>query len=230
MSRVQSSKPIRQEHIAAMGPILGPFYDELYNEVTWLHVKWLEYRKLYAHSRGRVDLLNEVAGFFFWTIQDVLWQDVLLHIARLTDPPRQGKHENLTLLALPDQVSDQNLAAELRKLIGDVKEKSEFARQWRNKHLAHRDLSLALNRQAEPLPGVSRKKVEDTLTTVRAVLNHLHERYMQSTVAYEHFLAHDDAEALVFYLEIGKRADVRSRERLLQGRPPPEDLELPPEA
>jgi hypothetical protein len=66
-----------------------------------------EYRKLYGESAERVAFLNETAGFFFRVVQDVLWDDILLHIARLTDPPKQGVYENLTLLRLPSLIDDK---------------------------------------------------------------------------------------------------------------------------
>ena len=45
-----------------LGATLGPLYHALNKEVTWLHAKWLEYRKLYAESEERVDLLNGTAA------------------------------------------------------------------------------------------------------------------------------------------------------------------------
>ncbi|WP_408068516.1 AbiU2 domain-containing protein [Vineibacter terrae] len=53
----------------------------------WLHVKWEEYVELYGKRQSRVDLLNEAAPLFFRIVQDALWADTLLHIARLTDEP-----------------------------------------------------------------------------------------------------------------------------------------------
>ena len=85
---------------------MGPLYHALESELTWFHAKWLEYRKLYAHSEKRIDFLNESAAFFFRIVQDTLLENILLHITRLTDPPRQGPFENLTLLQLPAAVND----------------------------------------------------------------------------------------------------------------------------
>ncbi len=205
MGRNQSEEEVEQEHLQAFGPKLGPLYHALHNEVTWLHAKWLEYRKLYAHSQERIDLLNGTAAFFFRVVQDVLWEDVLLHIARLTDPPKQGQFENLTLRRLPEAVPDQCLADELRNLVDDALDRSQFARQRRNKHLAHRDLSLAIDGKATPLPGVSRQQVEEALSCFRSILNRLHVSYLDEEVAYEYFLANEDGNALVHHLEVGRK-------------------------
>ena len=88
---------------------------------------------------------------------------MLLHLARLTDPPKQGKFENLTLLRLPGAVEDVQLRLKVCNLVEQVKSKTEFARTWRNRHIAHTDLPLALNAESEQLPGVSRSNVDNAL-------------------------------------------------------------------
>lgn len=229
MSRRQSGEEIEQEHLQTLGPTLGPLYHALDNEVIWLHAKWLEYRKLYAESQERVDLLNETAGFFFQLIKDVLWKDILLHIARLTDRPEIGKSENLTLRRLPDVVPDQCLADELQKLVDDALARSQFARKWRNKRIAHKDLSLAIDDKASPLPGVSRAHIEQALASFRRILNRLHASYLGGAVAYERFSTNRDADALLHHLAVAARFEERQRQRLKEGRPLPEDREPPPE-
>ena len=94
MNLHQTSEDVEKAHLEAFGPNMGPLYHALEDEVTWLHAKWLEYRKLFAKSKESVDFLNETARFFFRVVQDVLWDDVLLHIARLTDPAKQNRFEN----------------------------------------------------------------------------------------------------------------------------------------
>ena len=65
----------------------APTFDALRDQATWLHAKWLESRKLYAHSPQRIELLRGTAGFFFHVVQDVLWDDVVLGLAWNTDAP-----------------------------------------------------------------------------------------------------------------------------------------------
>ena len=118
MTHDRSAEQTRAEHDRVLGSTLGPLYSALCNEVTWVHAKWMQFRILFADSPERIDLLNQVAGFFFRMIQDVLWEDVILHLARLTDPPQSGpgKH-NLTLKRRPDAISDQALSVEIAKLV-----------------------------------------------------------------------------------------------------------------
>ncbi len=75
-------------------------------------------------------------------------------------------------------------------------------------------------------PNPSRTEIEAALRAIRAVLNRLSMHYCQSEAGCEHFYAGGhDADALIHYLEQGLRAEQRQIERLLQGKPPPEDFE-----
>ena len=229
MASHRSAEEVEQQHLKVFGPALGPTYHRLYNEVAWLHAKWLEFRKLFAKSEGRIELLNGTAAFFFRVVQDVLWEDVLLHIARLTDPPKQGRFENLTLLRLPGEVPDSALAEKLGQLTEVACANSGFARAWRDQHIAHRDLHIALGTGARTLPGASRQNVEDALASLAAVVNALHHHYTGGDVAFRHFIAHGDGDDLVYWLQFAQRSEERQRQRLEQGRSLPEDFEALPE-
>src|SRR5437867_12009636 len=113
MSESKTAEQVRDERLQVLGRIVGPLYHALYGEVTWLHAKWKQYRILFAESPERIELLNGVAGFFFRVIQDVLWDDVLLHIVRLTDPPRSVGKDNLTLFRLAESVQERALVLEV---------------------------------------------------------------------------------------------------------------------
>ena len=96
-SNVRTPEEARTEHIRVMGEELGSLYDALWQEVAGLHGKWSEYAALFGTRESRVDLLNQAAPYFFRIVQDSLWEDVLLHIARLTDPPKSAGKSNLTV-------------------------------------------------------------------------------------------------------------------------------------
>lgn len=228
MASHRSSDEVEQQHLDAFGPEAGALFHGLYYEVTWLHAKWLEYRKLFAKSEERIELLNETAGFFFKIVQDTLWENVILQIARLTDPPVQQGFANLTLRRIPKAATSELLQKELRALEKIVLERSVFARQWRNKRLAHTDLDLAISGKAVPLPGISRQQVEEALDSFRTIMNHWYGSVIDSEIAYDHFIAHDDADSLVYHLAVGARFDKRQRQRLAEGRHSPEDFEPPP--
>ena len=52
--------------------------------VCW---KWNDFVELFGTKETRIDLLNGSAPRFFRIVQNVLWEETLLHLARLTDSP-----------------------------------------------------------------------------------------------------------------------------------------------
>ena len=128
-----------------------------------MHIKWGQYRQLFAQSQRRVDLINQAAGHFFRILQDALFEDIILHLARLTDPAQSGhKHksqDNLSLWRL-QMLVPETLSVEVADLVQEALAACSAPRVWRNKRLAHRDLTVALATADDPLSGISRGDVE----------------------------------------------------------------------
>lgn len=203
-----------------------PVYAALSWELVRLHAKWGEYRKLYAHSPERIELLNGTAAFFFGVVQDVLWDDVILGLARITDKPVTSKKQNLTIQRLASMLPEPEMAIQVKELVDVAVAKAASIKPWRDKRLAHNDLDLALEVSSELLPGISRQYIEDALEAVAAVLNHIQRHYYDTETAYNAFHAPTGAETLMGYLEMVVRADTQRRERLQRGCPLPEDFDL----
>lgn len=191
----------------AMGAELGGVFYALYNEIVWLHAIWKEYRVLYGTSEEQLQVANRAASFFFKIVQDELWDAVLLRIARLTDPIKSAGIANLTLRALPPLVSDQELSLEVTALVHVCIAKAEFAREHRNKRIAHSDLLRATN-TAAPLSGISRRHVEEMLESLRNVMNAVDVRYRETTVMYQDFICTGGAQRLVYVLRQAEASEV----------------------
>jgi hypothetical protein len=104
MSRQYTAEEVEQRYVEQMGPDLGATFYQLFNECCSLHIKWKDYDAIFGKEEGRVALVNKAAAGFFRLVQDTLWENTLLHIARLTDSVRVGGgggREALTLLAAP---------------------------------------------------------------------------------------------------------------------------------
>ena len=98
-----TAEQAKQGYIEKMGKPLGTQFAELWQQVARLHMKWLEYVELYGTNQKRFDLMNQAAPrFFHKVLHDMMWEDTLLHIARLTD---RGKGR-LTLHNLSQLVKD----------------------------------------------------------------------------------------------------------------------------
>jgi hypothetical protein len=209
-----------------MGDLLGLLFHRLWNECAWLHLKWNQYVALFGSKPSRVGILNAAAPTFFRIIQDTLWEDVLLHISRLTDPPRSIGKDNLTLHRLPALV-DQELSSDIENLVKKAQTACAFARDWRNRHIAHRDLDLALGQNATALAKASRANVHAALASIVAVLDAVEAHYEHSTTAYGVLPSFAGAEDLLFVLRDGIQTDEERRKRLSAGKPRPEDLKPP---
>jgi hypothetical protein len=217
MSSHRAAEDVKQRHIEVMGDDLGPLYHSLWNELAWVYSKWGEYVQLFGVKPSRIDLLNDAAAHFFRIVQDSLWEDTLLHIARLTDPPKSAGKDNLTIKRLPQSIEEKSLETRVLNLIDVAVDKAHFCRDWRNRRLAHRDLSLALSSGAEPLVAASRLKVKEALESMSDVLNAVSNHYLDSTTMFEGVGGHGSAESLLYVLDDGLRVERERQERVNKG-------------
>lgn len=213
-------------HIRQFGRRLGPVYSALCSDVLWLHLKWLEYRDLYGTSPERVEFLNDTAPGFFALLQDVLWDDVLLHIARLTDPADQGPNRNLTLLSLGPVVPDADLRGRVENLVNQCVAASDFARLHRNKRLAHQDKRHALDRSASLSLG-SREQVEAALALFARSLNEVSESIAGSVMVYRELDGTAEARLLLNRLALAREIERRRLERIEDGTFTDDDFYFP---
>jgi hypothetical protein len=223
MAIEMTAEEVQQEYVGAMGTELGNIFFELRNESILLHWKWEEFVTLFGTSSERVSLLNKSARAFFRIVQDSLWGDVLLHIARLTDPPRSAGKDNLTVGKLPELVAAP-IREKIQTLLQECVAASAFARDWRNRRIAHSDLALALKEAgARPLAPASRKSVKETLSAFVKLLNAVQVHYLGSEAMYE-LRPLGNAEALLYVLQDGLKAEKDRFKRLKSGNYEPDDF------
>lgn len=206
-----------------MGAELGALYSALWQEVAWTHSKWAQYVALFGTKPERVELLNKAAPAFFRLVQDTLWENVILHIARLTDSPQSVGKPNLSIKRFPALVSDPVLKSQIEALVITCVSSAEFSRDWRNRHLAHRDLKRATADIADPLLPASRAKVKEVLVNFCDLLNALSQHYLDSTSFFDIPGTPGDAEALLYVLDDGLKMDIARKERRRNGTHTPED-------
>jgi hypothetical protein len=218
----------RARNISVMGADLGAVYSELWQQIAWLHIKWSEYVVLFGTKPSRVHLMNEAAPRFTRLIQDMLWDDVLIHIARLTDPPetrtRQGARLNLTVQRLPLLIVDTPVRKAVEAKISEVMAASEFCRDWRNRRIAHNDLEHALDRTIRPLKEGSRLKVKEALALIEAVMNVVSAHYFDSQIHFGAGAVTGGAMRLLHVLDSGLQADRAKQERIKSGQYNADDL------
>lgn len=78
---------------------------------------------------------------------------------------------------------------------------AQFAREHRNKRIAHQDHDYLSNPKINSLSDISRETIEVVLASLRDVLNHLENHFMGSRTMYENFIDESGARLLVHKLE-----------------------------
>lgn len=187
-----------------MGSDLGLRCCELRDDFDWLRRKWNNFQELFGKGQERIDLLNTVASNFFYSLHRLFFEDAMLHMCRLTDPPRMRDRETLTVMALTDTISDLALKDSVETKTKEVREDCEFARKWRNRRLAHTDLVTLREGHALTLPPVDSANIETALKSIDGLLTLVEDHYGLPHV----LLASDPwgAKPLIYHLERAKRA------------------------
>lgn len=103
----------------------------------------------------------------------------------------------------------------------------EFAKDWRKRHIAHRDLDLALRKPTSPLPGASRAQVKAALGGLVVIYNLIEGHYFQSTTIFNRTFGSRNAQQLLYVLHAGLNAQAARIERLRRGEQTAEDLHPP---
>ena len=168
--------------------------------------------------------MNKAAPTFFRIVQDALWEEILLSLARLTDSPKSCGKSNLTFNALPEMLNDDSFRLEITDLVQKANIASDFARDWRNRHIAHRDAKLSLGEALEPLSPASRIKVAEAISSLHQVLNTISEKYLNSTMASDVIMPSHGARALLYIIRDGINARDQRYIRLKSGQLLEEDL------
>jgi hypothetical protein len=200
-------------YIERMGQPLGELFNAASTELSLINWRWNQYRILFGDEKpiGRVEFLNEIAPFFFRLVHDVLFEDSVLAIARIVAPPESVRKPSLTIRRFPELITRPDLRTQVLALVGAARQASHFSLDWRHRHLAHRDLGLALRHEnVRMLSSVTLQQVEVALSAIREVLNCIEVAYTGSQTAYSFCSVPGDATELLYVLQSGM---LRERDR-----------------
>lgn len=228
MPIVESHEQVLARYESVMGKELALAHKTLNDDVVWLRFKWQQYRNLFGTSSERIEYLRESASSFFGMVDSVLFEDTLLHISRLTDPVGTGQRRNLTLLSIPPLIADEQLRRDVEALVDAAVNAARFARDWRNRHIAHRDLRLALDDSAPALEIASRGLVEGALAAIEKAVASLDSHFFNCDTDFGLHGEPGDALDLLHVLRDGLRAARQRDARFEAGTPTDEDLRPAP--
>jgi hypothetical protein len=184
-------------------PTLEDVYNELEKEVITLNIKWNQFRELYATSDEIVGILQDTASGFFSLLQRVLLYDILLSVCRLTDNPKIGPHQTLSLKRLPSAVEtvDVNLKSQIEIDVENLWNQALYARQYRDWRIAHSDYDVIFNLNPDQkLPGFTREQLEETLKQIRDLMNKVRAQIHGPHMGFEHGQLKGDANALIGFI------------------------------
>ena len=171
--RIERSNKIRTEYQKELGEEFGAVFHRLWNDWALASIRLKEYRELFSNTK-HVELLNAICGgAFLWDIHHLLRNELMLCVTRLTDPVCTAGKSNLTVRSLPEFCKDKKAALrnEVRERVDRAVRAAEFARDWRNRRISHRDRNLATESDTKPLAPASLRQVETVLDEVHAVLH-----------------------------------------------------------
>jgi len=220
-----TAEELEKRNIEKMGEALGKQYSALCHEVTILHLYWKEYTEVFGTNQKRIDRLNQSAAGFFRMLQDELLSTNVLHIARLTDPPKSVGKQNLTIRNLSELVAHATLNNRLTELLKVVDDKIAFCRDWRHRRFGHYDLDLAINEKAKPLKQGSREQITAALKAIADVLNAVELHFFRGGTSFDAVHMPNGAVTLLYLLGDGLKVKSERAERIKSGKVLPTDVQ-----
>lgn len=223
MSGNFDAREVEQQHVDSMGKPLGQVYNRLQSECTLLNSTWQQFVELFATNEKRIDILHWSAPYFFKVVHDVFLESALLRICRISDPVATGNKGNVSLARLP-QLVDDVIRPGVNASLMRINAAAEFARDWRNRHIAHLDFALTFEEAAVQLTPFTRKKVDEVIQEIGMLLNLIEEHYRQSTVVFDRLIAHGQADDLLQILNEEFEREREFQDRLESRKLTTEDL------
>jgi len=205
-----SSEEIRKQHIQKMGEQKGSLFFSLHNDFINLLVKWKEYQELFMQGENRIQVLNDTAPSFFYRLQRMMIDDMVMNIIRMIESVNSGnrKSKNATLLHLIHLVEDEQFKKTLLIKYSLVRKNVKQVEIWRNKKIAHRDIELhTLSEKVSQSIGLSPKDIRGTINSVKDVFLSIYLNYFDAQFMYDYIEPQKSAISLLHYLDLGKRAE-----------------------
>ncbi|HEX8619683.1 MAG TPA: hypothetical protein VF911_19030, partial [Thermoanaerobaculia bacterium] len=107
---------------------------------------WETFRYLFAQDKKHVDVMNAVSGGFFVMTQQLLFDDAILRVSKLTDPAGNKHQDNMSLERLLKatqwDITDLLKWQQYRSRLDAVEAACKPCRDHRNKRVSHKALAL----------------------------------------------------------------------------------------
>lgn len=200
MASTETPAQTRATYIQLMGPRAGEAFAELKQDAARLHLKWNEFRALFAVSPAQIDTLNKAAPGFFYLVSKAWWDGLILHIFRMTD----GNRKVLSLVSLsrllPPAVRG-GYQSKLKRALAA----SRFAHDLRHADIGHRNREVAL--KVKPVPRSSREQIRKAIAAIDDALHFVDHYYTRREAPlYDHIDIRGGAAAILWIVRRGLQA------------------------
>lgn len=177
----------------SVSPELRNLFFAIDKEVKWLHMIWAYYIQLYQTKNEHYEIMKSIAPAFFKVIQNILFNEFVLTLNRLTDKPKTSGRDNASLEQLIELIDDnQNseLVSSLRSNLKNIRDNQTAFQDWRNKKIAHYDRKIALGEIVTPhihrMPKIIRMQADDAIKDITDFIIEFSEKVMGATFAFKH--------------------------------------------
>ncbi len=185
---------VLKEEQAILGTEQGNIFNVLKNNIFWLEIKWKEYQTLYENN-ANIAVLNKTAPFYFYMIQQIMIDDILLHISKIAS--QKGiTYKYLSIIRLPEIVKPK-YRDKLKELVDDAVAKAEFVKDRRNRYIAHYSLDLTIDPQARPLEDIKHEDIENVIKAFKKIIFYIYTQVLDSALFPEVLYPLENANALL---------------------------------
>jgi len=190
-----------------MSSLVKEVFDDLWNELSELRLRTMLLEQLYSSSESLV-LLKRFGGSVFEVIFELLLDDVVLRLSKISDPATTGKNQNASLYRLVDfvEAEEAGLADRLgiKALRDNLKDRTKNLRELRNRVIAHKDWG----RRDHPLPSTSRAEIQAATEIAHRVLRTVSFHFSKADLDFNVWIQDGYGEKLLYYLgELARRLD-----------------------
>jgi hypothetical protein len=121
--------------------------DEFCSVCTTVRNDFDLYRSLFETDTATLDLFSTIAPLCFGDLCRVLKENLYIQFCKITDPPRSGKHANLTTNYIVEEISWPDvIARQLREINARLMSFRALIEPARSKRIDHMDLPAQVER------------------------------------------------------------------------------------
>lgn len=201
MSSTKSPLEIEEEMVTKLGEINGRLFYGIQNEFIHLTQKYKHFEVLFMKGQSRIDIMNRTASYFFFSIQRIMLDDLVINISRLTEAKSEKK--NATIKLFLDSYNRKDLDPQINKLEKKFKESFKNLINWRNKRVAHRDFDIHVNQS--PI-SLKYDEVKTCITDLTSLMRRIHINFFGSDYLYDLFSVTGGATSLLAHLDYSLRS------------------------